>query len=82
MNFPNSNRAAKLRSDYISHLHSLNKYSALTRMADYQEKMRANRPSHSARYPRFVQKEKTDKDPEWGNSFKQIFFIIYFLCLL
>ncbi|XP_065062159.1 uncharacterized protein LOC135688992 isoform X2 [Rhopilema esculentum] len=68
MNLPNSNRAAKLRSDYISHLHSLNKYSALTRMADYQEKMRANRPSHSARYPRFVQKEKTDNDPEWGED--------------
>eukprot|EP00794_Sanderia_malayensis_P004542 gene4542-5139_t len=60
------NRAVMLRSQHISHLHSLNAFSAMTKMQDYQHNMRHNRPSHSARYPRFITKEKQTIDPEWA----------------
>ena len=60
------NRASRLRAEYITELHSLNRYSALTKMKDYHHRLRENRPSHSARYPRFVSNEKRSTDPEWG----------------
>ena len=65
----NGNRASELRLQHCKQLHSLRKYTALTKMNDYQKDMRANRPSHSARYPRFLQNEKTSNDPEWGKIF-------------
>lgn len=60
------NRASRLRTEYITELRSLNRYSALTKMKDYHHCMRENRPSHSARYPRFIPNEKRNTDPEWG----------------
>lgn len=60
------NRAMKLRIEHNRRLSSVNKFAGLTRMDDYQPEMRANTSSHSARFPRFVQKEKTSIDPEWG----------------
>lgn len=62
----NANRAWELRSQHNIQMHTLKTYSGLTKMTDYQFNMRANRPGHSIRYPRFVPQIKTANDPEYG----------------